>query len=166
MVRNRLLAHTRIWLLAAVAVLLAATALVMWVVNTAPRVGSLPAVEQPAGVSDNSAERAAQAEAARWEAWARMYASEQQARARQADAARWQGLAELYARANAPASAEAQRAAALAGAARYTGLAILEYQRTGNRSLLPKCLSPEIMALLPPAPSASWRAEVALCSQP
>ena len=44
-------------------------------------------------------------------------------------------------------------------------MAIEEYVRTGNRDLLPTCISTEIMALLPAIGDDTWRSEVALCGE-
>lgn len=64
----------------------------------------------------------------------------------------------------AEAAQKATDRAALIVGARYTGLAIQEYVRTGNRNLLPDCIAPEVMALLPTIGDDTWRSEVAPCS--
>jgi hypothetical protein len=75
---------------------------------------------------------------------------------------RWQALVPMC---GAEATQKAADQAALMVGARYTGLAIQEYVRTGNRDLLPRCISPAIMALLPSMGDDAWRSEVALCGE-
>jgi len=107
-------------------------------------------------------ERAVEAEAARWTGMAGYYEAQatQRQRALAADAARWTALAEWYS--GQPAGADP---ALTAYAAHYTGLALAEYARTGDASLLPNCLSPELAARLPAIGDNSWRAEVGPCGE-
>ncbi|MEK7784324.1 MAG: hypothetical protein AAB658_02710 [Chloroflexota bacterium] len=110
-------------------------------------------------------QRAANADAARWTGLAEAYAKSGDAQqAMDAYAARWAGLAQLYAEPTAGTISESQQAN-VSVAAHYTGLAIQEYARTGNREFLPTCISQDVLALLPSIGDDSWRSEVASCSQ-
>ncbi len=97
--------------------------------------------------------------AARMNGLAELYRAQ---RAQAAEAARWAGLAQTYLT---PGSASDSQQADVALAARYTALAIQEYVRTHNHDLLPKCVTSEIMALLPGIGDGTWRVEAAMCSR-
>ena len=145
-------------------------------------------VDQPALSAGYNAQRVMNAAAARWEGLAETYTSRQRAidaytaryealaqmytetsagydaqRAANAAAARWSGLAEMYGKGIE--TAQDSQHADIALAAHYTGLAIQEYVRTGDRKFLPTCISPEVMALLPHIGDDTWRAEVANCGE-
>lgn len=75
---------------------------------------------------------------------------------------RWQAEVPMC---GAEATKKATDRASLMVGARYTAMAIEEYVRTGNRDLLPTCISTEIMALLPAIGDDTWRSEVALCGE-
>ncbi|MEK7325955.1 MAG: hypothetical protein AAB217_11930 [Chloroflexota bacterium] len=121
-------------------------------------------VKLPPG-ADPNVQRAANADAARWTGLAEAYAKSGDAQqAMDAYAARWAGLAQLYAEPTAGTISESQQAN-VSVAAHYTGLAIQEYARTGNREFLPTCISQDVLALLPSIGDDSWRSEVASCSQ-
>ena len=120
-------------------------------------------VKLPPG-ADPNIQRAVNADAARWAGLAEAYANSGDAhRAMDAYTARWAGLAQLYAEPKLTTSESQQ--ANVSVSAHYTGLAIQEYVRTGNRNFLPKCISQDILALLPPIGDDSWRSEVAICGQ-
>lgn len=95
---------------------------------------------------------------ARWEALGQAYANAVSP-ARQADLARWVSLGEYYS--NLDGASNTLAHARLVASARYTGLALQEYERTGNPNLLPDTISPQIIAELPSTIGTnSWKAVV------
>ncbi len=111
--------------------------------------------------------RAEQADVLRWEAMGDYYSrqsgsssisSADEIRSREVAAKRWQAMADAYSK------ADLQEQNNLASAARYTGLALDEYERTGNVKLLPKCISAVVYSLLPShIGSNSWKGIVPAC---
>lgn len=86
----------------------------------------------------------------------------------EAEAARWAAKAEYYDRLAPPGSKSLSHLnlVHLIGAARYTGEALLEFERTGNRSALPICISAETLAELPETIGGNrWKELVPICSQ-
>ena len=109
-------------------------------------------------------------EAARWAAQAEYYAKEVQGiqRSRDAEAARWAALAEYSKKLGPPGSENPSHLSlsSLISAARYTGEALQEYERTGNRKALPICISAETLAELPPViGNNDWMSIVPVCGQ-
>jgi hypothetical protein len=116
------------------------------------------------------------AEAARWAAQAEYYAkiarqakeAEGIQRGHEAEAARWNAQAEYYARL-APPGSDSQshlNLLNLIGAARYTGVALQEFERTGNRNALPVCITAETLAELPETIGGNrWKEFVPVCGQ-
>jgi hypothetical protein len=123
-------------------------------------------VKLPPGAGPD-VQRAANADAARWtglaEAYAKSSAGYDAQQVMDAYADRWAGLAQLYTEPK-PTTSESQQADVFL-AAHYTGLAIQEYVRTGNREFLPTCISQDVLALLPSIGDDSWRSEVTICGQ-
>ena len=113
-----------------------------------------------------------EAEAARWVAMGEYYTNLQKSaanpasqRGREADAARWIAMGKYYTDLQA---AEVARQAHhdLIVAARYTGLALEDYERTGKKSSLPACVAAEIAAELPTnIGSNGWKGLVPICSK-
>ena len=108
-------------------------------------------------LSKNNETRAAEAFAARWKAMGEHYANQSTTdvqfnaqRSWAAETARWVAMGKHYS------GLQAEEAAKLAHinlvvAARYTGLALQEYEKTTNKDVLPSCISMEIRAELPAA---------------
>ena len=121
------------------------------------------------GLAQRYSNRASQAEADRWSGLANLYvksgAGYDAVRAEHANAARWTGLAGMYPAAGSAGSASASERAGQAEAARYTGLAIQEYYRTGDQGLLPECITPEIAAALPGIGDNSWQTVGGTCGK-
>ena len=110
-------------------------------------------------------DRARRADVARWVAMGEYYTgvNPDARRAREADVARWVAMGEFYAKIGAPSNAGR---AALIASARYTGLALLEYERTGNPKFLPRCIAPQMMAELPAhIGSNQWKSVVGVCGE-
>jgi hypothetical protein len=85
-------------------------------------------------------------------------------RGREADAARWAAMGDYYHSIN-TSGAALQAQANLVSAARYTGLALQEYERTGAKNLLPTCLPLEVAAMFPAYQADHWKALVPACAQ-
>ena len=83
-------------------------------------------------------------------------------------AARWAAQAEYFAKL-APTGSRGPahlNLIQLIGAARYTGEALLEFERTGNRNALPICISAETLAELPETIGGNrWKELVPVCGQ-
>jgi hypothetical protein len=118
---------------------------------------------QPAAASFD-AQRSREADVARWAALGEAYARSD-GRGRTADAARWVAMGEYYTGMN---SVEAAKRAHndLIAAARYTGLALEDYELTGKKSSLPDCIPADVMAELPANIGDNhWKSMVSTCSR-
>ena len=110
------------------------------------------------------AQHSRDADAARWAALGEAYASSDE-RGRKADAARLVAMGEYYKDLS---SAEAAKQVHndLIAAARYTGLALEDYELTGKKSSLPACIPADVMAELPATIGGNhWKSMVSTCSQ-
>jgi len=118
---------------------------------------------QPAAASFDP-QHSREADAARWAALGEAYARSDE-RGRSADAARWAAMGEFYKNLS---SAEAAKQAHndLIAAARYTGLALEDFELTGKKSSLPACIPADVMAELPAnIGNNHWKSSVPICSQ-
>jgi hypothetical protein len=113
-----------------------------------------------------------QADAARWQALGEYYLNLSASDAnfdatfsRDTAAARWDGLGKYYTDLK---SAEAanQAHAALVSAARYTGEALEQFERSGDKKMLPDCITADVMAELPGNIGGNrWKSLVPVCGQ-
>jgi hypothetical protein len=110
-------------------------------------------------------QRSRDVDAARWAALGEAYSRLDDNRGRAADAARWVAMGEYY---TGMSSVEAAKQAHndLIAAARYTGMALEDYELTGKKSSLPACIPADVMAELPATIGDNhWKSMVSNCSQ-
>ena len=119
---------------------------------------------QPAAASFDP-QRSREADAARWAALGEAYTRLDDKRGSAADVARWEAMGEYY---TSLSSTEAAKQAHndLIAAARYTGLALEDFELTGKKSSLPACIPADVMAELPATIADNhWKSMVSTCSQ-
>lgn len=116
--------------------------------------------KQLESISSIDAERIRNVNADRWQALGETYLGIN-SRSREADAARWQAIGEYYQKLLEADVARLAHANIVASA-RYTGLALQEYQRTGNPNLLPPCISADVAGELL---DNDWQATVHICAR-